>query len=138
METAYIKLFNSSSKKTITLKELKDHLIYYQDITTKTGLQLSWEYGTVAFPYIITKEDTKKRQLYLQSKDPHYRTIIIGIDEQINENEENYDQIILTLPAISTHGDKGKANELCKFLAKKLQAELQLFNGRIMYFNSRK
>ena len=37
-----------------------------------------------------------------------------------------------------TYGDKGKATEYAKFVAKNLQGELHLFNGRIMYFNKRK
>ncbi|EIJ81661.1 hypothetical protein PB1_01930 [Bacillus methanolicus PB1] len=50
--------------------------------------------------------------------------------------EQTYIQI--TLPESSTFGDKGKANEFCKLFAKKLQGELHLFNGRIMYYYPRK
>jgi len=50
--------------------------------------------------------------------------------------KENYIQVTLTPE--STHGDKGKANEFCKYLAKQYKAELHLFNGRVMYYNPRK
>jgi hypothetical protein len=140
---AYIKLVPGSKKKTITLAEVKELFQYYQEITKKTGEQLGWDYQEAAFPYTIAESAEGKDQwFYLKSNDSRYRTIIIGVgEEQIFDDEtgEHRKQafIQVTLPQGSTHGDKGKANEFCKFLAKKLEGELHLFNGRIMYYYKR-
>ncbi|AIE59494.1 hypothetical protein BMMGA3_05320 [Bacillus methanolicus MGA3] len=140
---AYIKLVSSSAKKDITLEEVKELLLYYKNITSKTGDQLDWNYEDAAFPYEIKEnEEAKGKWFYLFSNQDRYRTIIIGVDKETivsddgTEMEQTYIQI--TLPESSTFGDKGKANEFCKFLAKKLQGELHLFNGRIMYYYPRK
>lgn len=142
-ENAFIKLVPSSAQQTITVDEVKELFHYYKNITIKTGDQLNWQYGESAFPYEI--KETAEGQgtwFYLQSTHERYFAILIGIDretvrdEEGNESEQTYIQI--TLPEQSTFGDKGKANEFCKFLAKKLQGELHLFNERIMYYYPRK
>jgi nitrous oxide reductase len=140
---AYIKLVPSSVKKDITLDEVKDLLLYYKNLTSKTGDQLDWNYEHEAFPYEIKeKEEANGKWFYLLSDHDRYHAIIIGVDQETivhddgTEIEQSYIQI--TLPESSTFGDKGKANEFCKFLAKKLQGELHLFNGRIMYYYPRK
>ncbi|MGD6875602.1 DUF1885 family protein [Bacillus infantis] len=141
--SAYIKLVKTSSQETITIQEVKDLLEYYKSITAKTGDQVDWGYSKAAFPYEI-KEYTQGdgKRLWLQSLDDRYNTILIGVgtepiqDSDSTERIQSYIQ--LTLPENAAMGDKSKANEFCKFLAKKLHAELQLFNGRIMYFNGRK
>ncbi|MFD2443361.1 DUF1885 family protein [Bacillus sp. CGMCC 1.16607] len=140
---AYIKLVPSSAKDTISTDELKDLFTYYKDITSKTGDQLSWMYTEAAFPYEIKEEPSGKGTwFYLYSHHERYKAILLGVDEENIQNEDGSTRtqtyIQVTLPEISTYGDKGKANEFCKFLAKKLQGELHLFNGRIMYFNPRK
>ena len=139
---AYIKLVPASAKETITLNEIKDLFFYYKEITSKTGQQLSWEYADAAFPYeIINESNSSNDFLTLKSAESRYNTIVIGVgSEQIQRDEETREQhfIQISLPTISTHGDKGKSNEFCKYLAKKLEAELHLFNGRIMYFYKRK
>ncbi|MFP7295975.1 DUF1885 family protein [Neobacillus niacini] len=142
-ENAYIKLVPSSSKQTITVEEVKEILNYYTDITAKTGNQVDWEYGDSAFPYVIKEKDEGKgRWFYLQSTNERYYAILIGVDQESIREEDGTDRIQtyiqVTLPEQSTFGDKGKANEFCKFLAKKLQGELHLFNERIMYFYPRK
>ncbi|RAK23206.1 uncharacterized protein DUF1885 [Anoxybacillus vitaminiphilus] len=140
---AYIKLVPASKKKTITLSEVKELFQYYQDITKKTGEQLGWSYAEAAFPYTIVETDEGKEQwFYLKGKSDRYRTIIVGVgQEQIpsEDADETEEQtfIQITLPQGATHGDKGKANEFCKFLAKKLEGELHLFNGRVMYYYKR-
>jgi len=60
--------------------------------------------------------------------------------EELEENGEKKEQhyIQVVLPEDSTHGDKGKANEFCKYLAKEYKGELHLFNDRIMYYYPRK
>ncbi|HEY2421647.1 MAG TPA: DUF1885 family protein [Neobacillus sp.] len=140
---AYIKLVPSSTKQTITIDEVKELFYYYKDITGKTGEQLDWKYNSSAFPYEIKETaDGKEKWFYLQSNHERYFAILIGVDQEIirNENGEEKEQtyIQITLPEQSTYGDKGKANEFSKFLAKKLQGELHLFNERIMYYYPRK
>ncbi|WP_442599341.1 DUF1885 family protein [Neobacillus sp. D3-1R] len=140
---AYIKLVPSSEKTDISTDEMKDFFFYYKDITSKTGDQLNWQFTDAAFPYEIKEEPSGKGQwFYLYSTHDRYKAILLGVDKEMIDNgdgtqrEQTYIQI--TLPEISTYGDKGKANEFCKFLAKKLKAELHLFNGRIMYYYPRK
>ncbi|MEB1809922.1 MAG: DUF1885 family protein [Bacillaceae bacterium] len=141
---AYIKLVKKSTQQDITVEELKDIFKYYQTITTKTGDQLDWGYGDAAFPYVISEvPDSDDNWFYLKSNgtSTRYKYIVFGVgketieDSEGNETLQSYIQVIL--PEGATHGDKGKANEFCKFLGKKLQAEVHLFNGRIMYFYKR-
>jgi len=140
---AYIKLVQTSAKRTITLGEVKDLFHYYKEITRKTGEQLGWSYADAAFPYtIIETSEGKDQWFYLKGENPRYQTIVVGVGrEQIMDetSEEIHEQwfIQVTLPHGATHGDKGKANEFCKFLAKKLEGELHLFNGRVMYYYKR-
>ncbi|ANB58406.1 hypothetical protein GFC29_242 [Anoxybacillus sp. B7M1] len=135
---AYIKLVPASRQKTVTLEEVKKLLDSYQEMTKKTGEQLGWEYKEAAFPYEIVEVNNENGSwLYLKGKNGRYQAIFIGVGQtQPNETEAS-SFIQITLPNGATHGDKGKANEFCKFLAKKLEGELHLFNGRIMYFYKR-
>lgn len=140
---AYIKLVPSSSQQAISTEELKNLFIYYKEITAKTGDQVDWNYENSAFPYDLKeKEDGKGKWFYLESSQDRYNAILIGVDteavveEDGTEREQSYIQI--TLPPTATAGDKGKANEFSKFIGKKLQGELHLFNGRVMYFYTRK
>ncbi|WNF24322.1 DUF1885 family protein [Mesobacillus jeotgali] len=140
---AYIKLVPSSSQQAISTEELKNLFHYYKEITTKTGDQVDWNYENSAFPYDLKeKEDGKGKWFYLQSSQDRYSAILIGVDtetvfeEDGTGREQSYIQI--TLPPTATAGDKGKANEFSKFIGKKLQGELHLFNGRVMYFYPRK
>lgn len=140
---AYIKLVPSSVKEEITTDEVKELFQYYKDITAKTGHQVEWKYNEAAFPYELKeKQEGKGKWFYLESDHDRYNVILLGIDNEVirdedgSEREQSYIQI--TLPETATFGDKGKANEFCRFLAKKLQAELHLFNRRVMYFYPRK
>ncbi|WP_042456007.1 DUF1885 family protein [Neobacillus dielmonensis] len=140
---ALIKLVPASVQQTITIEDVKELFQYYKTITAKTGDQLDWEYENAAFPYEIKETaEGKGKWFYLESDQERYSYILIGVDKGSSKNadgqEEIYDYIQVTLPEQATYGDKGKANEFCKFLAKKLQGELHLFNGRIMYFYTRK
>lgn len=142
-ENAFIKLVPSSAQQSVTVDELKELFQYYKNITVKTGDQLNWQYGDSAFPYEIKEtDDGKGKWFYLHSTNERYYAILIGIDQETirdedgNESEQTYIQV--TLPEQSTFGDKGKANEFCKFLAKKLKGELHLFNERVMYYYPRK
>ncbi|WP_147531826.1 DUF1885 family protein [Bacillus marasmi] len=142
-QNAYIKLVPASAQQTITTEELKNHFNYYKEITAKTGDQLDWNYEQSAFPYDIKEhESSQGKWFYLSGTLDRYYAILIGIDQELvkdedgSEREQTYIQI--TLPERSTAGDKGKANEFCKFLSKKLKGELHLFNGRVMYHYPRK
>jgi len=142
-ENAYIKLVPSSAKTEISLDEIKELFLYYKQITSKTGNQVDWSYSEMAFPYEIKETaEGKGKWFYLHSDHEKYYAILLGVDkENVQEEdgalrEQSYVQV--TLPEGCTYGDKGKANEFCKFLGKKLQAELHLFNGRVMYYNPRK
>ncbi|WP_053362028.1 DUF1885 family protein [Bacillus sp. FJAT-27251] len=140
---AYIKLVPSSAKETVTTEEVQELFHYYKEITAKTGDQLGWSYEASAFPYEIKeKASGKGTWFYLESQLDRYNLILMGIDKETisDDSGDKWEQtyIQITLPETATAGDKGKANEFCKFLAKKLQGELHLFNGRIMYFYPRK
>lgn len=110
---------------------------------SQTGTQVSWNYADAAFPYTIeTKSDNEDRWFYLKGTDPLYKYIMFGIGSETRSadgeepREVHYVQVVL--PEGCTHGDKAKGNELCKFIGRRLKAELHLFNGRVMYFNPRK
>jgi hypothetical protein len=140
---AYIKLVPASGKESITTEEVQSLFHYYKEITAKTGDQLGWKYEESAFPYEIKEKDSGRGTwFYLESQLDRYNLILLGVDkenirdEHGNEREQAYIQI--TLPETATAGDKGKANEFSKYLAKKLQGELHLFNGRVMYYYPRK
>ncbi|MBO0997037.1 DUF1885 family protein [Bacillus sp. SD075] len=142
-ENAYIKLVPESAKGTVTIEDVKELLNYYQMITAKTGKQLDWDYDKKAFPYEMKEpERMKDKAIYLQSKEDRYHMILIGVDQEVVKDEDGSERIQsyiqFTLPETATFGDKGKANELCKFLAKKLRAQLHLFNKRVMYYYPRK
>lgn len=138
-KSAFIKLVDGSTVQNINLDEVKELFDQYKERTRKTGEQLDWAYNDVAFPYTLhEKPEAKGQWFYLKGDNPKlYQYILIGVGSRPNgEKEENYIQVTLT--DISTAGDKGKANEFCKYLARYLKAELHMFNGRIMYFNPRK
>jgi len=137
-QSAYIRLVEGSAADGISLAELKERLLRYREQVSLTGKQLDWDYADAAFPYSIeTKPGEEDRWFYLRGRDPLYRHIVFGIgSETTGERSVPYIQVVL--PDDATHGDKAKANELCKYLAKHLLAELRLFNGRTMYYNPRK
>ncbi|WP_257350613.1 DUF1885 family protein [Pseudalkalibacillus decolorationis] len=141
--SAYIKLVSKSKQQEITLQEVKELINYYQDITSKTGAQLNWEYGSAAFPYELEQHENGKDTYFLLKghDQDDYKYIIVGLGREQGKNKDDTEEsntfIQVVLPNGSTHGDKGKANEFCKFVAKKLDAELRLFNNRIMYFYKR-
>jgi hypothetical protein len=137
-QSAYIKFVEGSAVSSLSLDELKDLLLKYKEQLTLTGQQLDWEYGDKGFPYTIeTKPEGEGKWFYLKSTNGYYRYILAGVGtEEVNGKERHFVQIVL--PEGSNHGDKSKANEICKHLGKRLKAELHLFNGRIMYFNPRK
>jgi hypothetical protein len=137
-QSAYIKFVDGSSVPSITLEELKEKLVYYKEQVKNTGLQLDWEYAEAAFPYSIEqKPEAEGKWFYLKGIDPLYKYILFGVSEPADASGEK-GMIQVTLPDDSTHGDKAKGNEFCKFLAKTYKTELHLFNGRVIYYNPRK
>ncbi|WP_261133835.1 DUF1885 family protein [Bacillus sp. Marseille-Q3570] len=134
--SAYVKLVAKSKQQTITLEEIEKLIHYYIEITNKTGEQLNWEYGSAAFPYSIEQRKNGSGTYYfLKGNTSAYHYMLVGAGNDDEGSEYTYIQIVL--PEGATHGDKGKANEFSKFLAKKLDGELHLFNGRIMYYYKR-
>lgn len=143
--SAYIKLVDASTTQTVRLEDVKEKFQRYVEMTSKTGQQLGWSYANAAFPYtIVEKPEGKDQWFYLKGTNELYKYIVVGVGskqnpeqgEQDNASASHYIQVVL--PEGSTHGDKSKANEFCKFLAKEFQAELDLFNGRTMYYYPRK
>ncbi|WP_019120779.1 DUF1885 family protein [Brevibacillus massiliensis] len=139
LQSAYIYLVEGSAVQQATLADVKQKLQHYIDMTKKTGQQLGWWYSEAAFPYTIEDaEDENGAWLLLKGQDPKlYRSIIIGVGKKaVQDGERHYIQV--TLPPVATHGDKSKANEFCRFLARAFKGELVLFNGRVQYFQPRK
>ncbi|AVR33884.1 DUF1885 family protein [Bacillus cereus] len=130
MQHAFITLVPKSNQQSVSIDDIKQLFHYYKTVTSKTGAQINYTYTNTAFPYEIL--DTSTTTLKLQSNHDRYDSIYIGVGI---ENEQFFIQV--SLPPNATFGDKGKANEFCRFLAKKLEGELQLFNGRTMYFYKR-
>jgi hypothetical protein len=140
-QSAFIKLVPASKQQSISLSEVKELFHYYKEITSKTGEQVSWEYADAAFPYEVDeKEEGKDSWFLLKATSDRYKYIIVGVGTEENDenSEEETSYIQVVLPEGASFGDKGKANEFCKFLAKKLAGELHLFNKRVMYFYKRK
>jgi hypothetical protein len=137
-QSAYIKFVEGSAVSALSLDELKEKLLYYKEQLHRTGQQLDWEYGQMAFPYSIEqKPDAEGKWFYLKGIDRQYKYILFGVSVPAEgSDEKGYIQV--TLPDDCTHGDKAKGNEFCKFLGKAYKAELHLFNGRVLYYNPRK
>jgi hypothetical protein len=137
-QSAYIKLVDGSVTESVTLEDVKALLLRYQEQTGKTGEQLDWDYRQAAFPYTIeTKPGEEHLWFYLKGTDPKYNYIVFGVGEEERDGKKrSYVQVVL--PEGCTHGDKSKGNEFCKYIARLWKAELQLFNGRTMFFNPRK
>jgi hypothetical protein len=137
-QSAYISLVQGSTLAEIDLDGVKEQFNHYREQMTLTGQQLSWDYAEAAFPYSIeSKPETKEQWFYLKGNNPLYRYIVVGTGKR-EQDGANVPYIHFVLPDDSTHGDKSKANELCKWIGRKLQAEVKMFNGRTIYFNPRK
>ncbi|WP_028611180.1 DUF1885 family protein [Paenibacillus harenae] len=136
-QSAYIKFVQGSTVEAMTLEDIRSKLLHYREQTALTGSQLDWDYADAAFPYTIeSKQDD--RWFYLKGTNPLYKHIIFGPGETRSAAGQSVPCVQVVLPDEATHGDKAKANELCKYLAKQCQAELTMFNGRTIYYNPRK
>lgn len=129
MQHAFITLVPKSNQQSVSIDDIKQLFHYYKTVTSKTGAQINYTYTNTAFPYEIL--DTSTTTLKLQSTHDRYDSIYIGVGI---ENEQSFIQV--SLPPNATFGDKGKQMNFA-VLAKKLEGELQLFNGRTMYFYKR-
>ncbi|KIL36204.1 hypothetical protein SD71_09660 [Cohnella kolymensis] len=137
-QSAFISLMQGSTLSDIDLEGVKEQLHHYRDQVTLTGRQLGWDYAEAAFPYgIETKPEANDQWFYLKGSDPLYRHIVFGTGK-LEEEGATVPYIQVVLPEGSTHGDKAKANELCKWIGKRLQARVKMFNGRTIYYNPRK
>lgn len=137
-QNAYIKLVEGSAVSSVSLDDLRELLASYRSQLELTARQLDWEYDDKGFPYTVEATPKGKDSwFYLKGNHHAYRYIVTGVGTENSESgERHYIQVVL--PDGATHGDKSKANEFCKHLARKLKAELHLFNGRVMYYNPRK
>jgi hypothetical protein len=137
-QSAYISFVQGSSVSGITLDGVKEQLLNYREQVSLTGRQLGWEYAEAAFPYAIEqKPEADDRWFYLKGQNPLYRYIVIGTGER-EQQGSIIPYIHVVLPDGATHGDKAKANEFCKWIGKRLQAEVKMFNGRTIFYNPRK
>lgn len=137
-KSAYIKFVTGSTVKQLTLEEVKNMLADYKQQLELTGQQLDWNYAEAAFPYMIaTKAGEESRWFYLKGTSPLYRHILFAVGMNVVDEQEHH-FVHVVVPEDATHGDHGKAVEYVKWMAKKLKAELTLFNGRTMYYNPRK
>jgi hypothetical protein len=136
-QSAYIKLVEGSTAQDITLQDIKDVLLRYRSQTNLTGEQLGWDYTSAAFPYTVETAGDD-RWFYLKGTGSPYKHIIMGQSVATTVSGDSVSCIQVVLPDESTHGDKSKGNELCRYMAKQLKAELTMFNGRTVYYNPRK
>jgi len=137
-QSAYISLVQGSALSEIDLAGVQKQLNHYREQLTLTGKQLGWDYADSAFPYSIEqKPEAEGRWFYLKGTAPQYRYIVVGTGSR-EDDGASVPYIQVVLPDDSTHGDKSKANEFCKWIGKQLQAEVRMFNGRTIYYNPRK
>jgi hypothetical protein len=151
-KSAYIKMVDGSKKQSLTIDDLKQILHQFVERAKRNGQQLGWPYELAAFPYEIKQKPEARDWFYLKGKERNYRYIIFGVQtERVEVRKEvpktggekgeketivqqvERSTIQVVLPDGHTQGDSNKASELCKFIAKQLDAELILFNGRILY-----
>ena len=139
LQSAYIYLVEGSTATHADIEDVKGKFNRYVEMTKKTGEQLGWSYAESAFPYTLEERPEGKGSWFLlRGKDPSvYKAIIVGVGSR-EENGQVRHYIQVSLPETSTSGDKGKANEFCRFLAREYKGELHLFNNRVQYFQPRK
>lgn len=138
--STFIKIKDGSLKTDISIEDIKELINQYKHSISQTSKQLAWNYSKHAFPYVLKETDEGKQQwFYLHSEEKDYHIMAIGVDCEHSEapdgTERRVPYIQISLSKHSTNGDKSKANELAKFLSKKLKGELHLFNGRIIHHN---
>ena len=139
LQSAFIYFVEGSTATHVDIEDVKEKFNRYIDMTKKTGEQLGWSYADSAFPYMLEERPEGQGSWFLlRGKDPSvYKVIVVGVGaKEVDGKERHYIQV--SLPDSSTNGDKGKANEFCRYLARDYKAELHLFNKRVQYFQPRK
>jgi len=137
-QSAYITFVDGSLVDRLELEDVKAHLNRYCEQLAQTGKQLNWHYNEVAFPYTMeTRAGEEDLWFYLKGTEQRYKHILFGVGTS-TEGETTRAYVQIVLPDTATHGDKSKGIELANYMAKRLQARLTLFNGRIIYYNPRK
>jgi hypothetical protein len=136
-KSALIKLVEGSTQEDVSLDTVKSIFQAYLEKMDRTGKQLGWDYRGAAFPYSIEeKEENGSRYLVLRGKEPsQYYYLLVGVGKE-KETGNTYIQVVV--PDRATAGDRNKANEYSRFIAKSLQAELHMTNGRVLYYYPRK
>ena len=139
LQSAYIYFVEGSTATHADIEDVKAKFTRYIEMTKKTGEQLGWSYAESAFPYVLEERPEGKGSWFLlKGIDPTvYKMIVIGIGSKEEDGKEKH-YVQVSLPESSTNGDKGKANEFCRYLARDYKAELHLFNNRVQYFQPRK
>jgi len=130
IQQASISIVENSKYTEVNLELVQELLKEYISASNKIGIQVDWKYEEASFPYQISiKKLDEQDCIYLSCQDSRYKHFVLSCP-----SEETIQ--IMLLPN-STFGDKGKANELCKYIAQKVEGKLELFNNRIMYFYKR-
>jgi len=136
-QVATIKFVEGSTVPSVSLEDVKQQLAHYREQLSLTGDQLNWDYATAAFPYTFEQKPEAEGQWFYLKGAGRYRYIVVGTGStQREETVQHFVQLVL--PDDSTHGDKNKGNEISRYLGKMWKAEVQMFNGRTIYFNPRK
>ena len=119
---AWIRLVENSTQTEVSLEDVKERLERYVDMASRTGRQLGWSYEEAAFPYTMEERtENGNSWLILKGKDPKmYRGLVIGVKQEPAEKGGHH-TIQILIPPGATHGDKSKANEFCRYLAKAFQ-----------------
>lgn len=139
LQSAYIYFVEGSTATQADIEDVKAKFHRYIEMTRKTGEQLGWSYADSAFPYMLEERpEGQGRWFLLRGKDPSvYKVIVVAVgSKEVDGKVQHYIQV--SLPDSSTNGDKGKANEFCRYLARDYKGELHLFNKRVQYFQPRK
>ncbi|MGL4522354.1 MAG: DUF1885 family protein [Bacilli bacterium] len=119
-----------------SLEQVEQLLTYYKEIGSKLGEQLDFPYAETAFPYTIEKKEQHPNVLFLRARLDRYQLLLIGVNSEVR-GENNIPYIQITADECSETGDRNKAIELAKFIAKHVAGELHLPNERVMYFYKR-
>lgn len=136
---AFIQLVPASNIQSISINQVIELFNHYRRVTHRTGKQLNWDYSSHAFPYTI--QEITDEKCHLSSTQDRYNFILIAVNKETISLEDSVKiqpNIQISLTDTSTYGDKTKAIEFGKFLAKQLKGELHLFNKRVMYYYPRK
>lgn len=118
METSY----KINLKEPITSDSLVTFFKAYFESMKKSGELAGWENEAFAFPYNL---EVAKDKILLKGNVERYEQLLILINDT---------DILIKLTPLSTNGDKNKAIQYSKVLAKHFKTELVLPNNRTMNY----